>query len=103
MLKIKGVNVWPATFDRAIFAVEGVTDYRGTVQTLADGGEQIAIRAEGSGDPPELVEAISASIRRLTGLSALVALVPAGTLAREVPEGVVKVNRIHDQREIRQP
>jgi phenylacetate-CoA ligase len=102
MLKIKGVNVWPATFDRAIFAVEGVTDYRGTVQTLADGGEQIAIRAEGSGDLPELAEAISASIRRLTGLSALVALEPAGTLAREVPEGFVKVKRIHDQREIRQ-
>ena len=100
MMKIKGVNVWPATFDRAIFAVDGVTDYRGTVRSLADGGEQISIRAEASGDPTEMSEAISASIRRLTGLSALVALEPAGTLAREVPEGFVKVKRINDQREM---
>jgi phenylacetate-coenzyme A ligase PaaK-like adenylate-forming protein len=103
MMKIKGVNVWPATFDQAIFAVDGITDYRGTVQSLADGGEQIAIRAEGSGEPTKMAEAITASIRRLTGLSAMVALEPAGTLAREVPEGFVKVKRISDQREMRQP
>lgn len=98
MMKIKGVNVWPAAFDRAVFAVDGVSDYRGTVGIDAHGGEQIAIRAEAPGSPAGLAEKVAASIHRLTGLTARVTLEPPGTLARELPEGFVKVKRIRDER-----
>lgn len=101
MMKIRGVNVWPVAFDRAIFAVEGVSDYRGTVVTAEDGSEQIQIRAEGTGDPQELKNSIYASIRNVTGLAAQVELEAGGTLAREVPEGFVKVKRMQDRRERR--
>lgn len=93
MLKIRGVNVWPASFDKAVFAVAAVTDYRGTVWVDDDGQEQIEIRAEGAGDRTGLVDALSTSIRSVTGLRADVRIEPPGTLAREVPEGFVKVKR----------
>jgi phenylacetate-CoA ligase len=97
MMKIRGVNVWPATFDQAVFSVESVTDYRGTVRIDDDGNERIEIRAEGGGDPGGLAEALSATIRRVTGLGAEVRIEPPGTLAREVPEGFVKVKRFQVQ------
>ena len=98
MMKIKGVNVWPAAFDQAIFSVEGVSDYRGSVDDSDDGNELIHVRAEGTGEPGRLAEEISASIRRVTGLGASVVMESQGTLAREVPEGFVKVKRIQDRR-----
>ncbi|HEX2154609.1 MAG TPA: AMP-binding protein [Acidimicrobiia bacterium] len=101
MMKIKGVNVWPVAFDRAVFAVEGVSDYRGAVVTTENGSEQIEIRVEGAGEPQRLTDAIAASIRGATGLTAHVVLEPPGTLAREVPEGFVKVKRMQDRRERR--
>jgi phenylacetate-coenzyme A ligase PaaK-like adenylate-forming protein len=97
MMKIRGVNVWPATFDRAVFSVEAATDYRGTVRIDHDGSERIEIRAEGRGEPGELAEALSASIRRVTGLGAEVRIETPGTLAREVPEGFVKIKRFQIQ------
>jgi phenylacetate-CoA ligase len=98
MMKIRGVNVWPATFDRAVFSVDAVTDYRGTVRIDHDGSERIEIRAEGDGEASELAEALSASIRRVTGLGAEVRIETPGTLAREVPEGFVKIKRFQIQR-----
>ena len=97
MMKIRGVNVWPATFDRAVFSVEAVTDYRGTVRIDDEGNERIEIRAEATGEQGSLVEALSASIRRMTGLGAEVRIEAPGTLAREVPEGFVKVKRFQVQ------
>lgn len=97
MMKIRGVNVWPATFDRAVFSVTEVTDYRGTVRIGDDGSERIEIRAEGHGEPDQLAEALSASIRRITGLGAEVRIETSGTLAREVPEGFVKIKRFQTQ------
>jgi phenylacetate-CoA ligase len=98
MMKIRGVNVWPAAFDRAVFSVDAVTDYRGTVRIDHDGSERIEIRAEGNGESGELAEALSASIRRITGLGAEVRIVTPGTLAREVPEGFVKIKRFQIER-----
>jgi len=93
MMKIRGVNVWPASFDEAVFAVEAVNDYRGTVWVDKDGSERVEIRAEGGGDPDSLAEALSVSIHRVTGLRVEVRMEPPGTLAREVPEGFVKIKR----------
>jgi phenylacetate-CoA ligase len=93
MMKIRGVNVWPASFDQAVFAVETVSDYRGRVWVDEDGTELVEIRAEGEGEPDALAEALSASVHRFTGLRVDVKIEPAGTLAREVPEGFVKIKR----------
>jgi phenylacetate-CoA ligase len=98
MMKIRGVNVWPATFDQAIFAVEGVSDYRGRVWVDDDGSEGVEIRAEGVGDPNALAEGLAASVHRVTGLRVEVMIEPAGTLAREVPEGFVKIRRFQMER-----
>jgi len=97
MMKIRGVNVWPASFDRAVFALGAVSDYRGTIWVDDEGSERIEIRAEGSGEPGALAEAVSASIHRVTGLRVDVKIEPSGTLAREVPEGFVKVKRLQVQ------
>ncbi len=93
MMKIRGVNVWPASFDQAVFAVETVSDYRGRVWVDDDGTERVEIRVEGVGDPNGLAGAVSGSVHRATGLRVEVKIEPAGTLAREVPEGFVKIKR----------
>lgn len=100
MMKIKGVNVWPASFDRAISSVSAVTDYRGRATTTPRGEERIEIRAEGVGDPSSLAASIAEAVQRITGLSAVITIEPTGTLAREVPEGFVKVKRFNDERKI---
>jgi phenylacetate-CoA ligase len=97
MMKIRGVNVWPASFDHAVFSVPSVHDYRGTVRIDEAGNERIEIRAEGDGDPTGLTEALFNSIKRTTGLGAEIRIEPPGTLAREVPEGFVKVKRFDVQ------
>jgi phenylacetate-coenzyme A ligase PaaK-like adenylate-forming protein len=97
MMKIRGVNVWPASFDRAVFAVGAVNDYRGRVWVDDDGSERVEIRAEGAGEPGALAEALSASVHRATGLRVEVEIEPSGTLAREVPEGFVKIKRFQVQ------
>jgi phenylacetate-CoA ligase len=93
MMKIRGVNVWPASFDEAVFAVEAVSDYRGRVWVDDDGNERVEIRAEGEGDRDALAGAVSESVHRVTGLRVEVKIEPTGTLAREVPEGFVKIKR----------
>ena len=97
MMKIRGVNVWPASFDRAVFAVGAVNDYRGRVWVDDDGSERVEIRAEGAGEPGALAEALSASVHHATGLRVEVKIEPSGTLAREVPEGFVKIKRFQVQ------
>lgn len=100
MMKIRGINLWPARVDDAVFGVAGASDYRGVVRLDERGAEVVEIRVEGSGDPVNFQEAIAASVRKETGLGAQVSVVPEGTLAREVPEGFVKVKRFRDMREM---
>lgn len=100
MMKIRGINLWPARFDEAVFGVPHASDYRGVVRLDDRGAEVIEVRVEGSGDPVDLQEAVTAAVRKETGLAARVSVVPVGTLAREVPEGFVKVKRFHDMREM---
>lgn len=99
MMKIKGVNVWPATFDRAVFAVEGVGDYRGRVVTDDSGSEAIVLEVETDADAT--LSAVVASVRNATGLGARATRVGPGTLARRVPEGFVKIKRWTDERSTR--
>jgi phenylacetate-CoA ligase len=101
MMKIRGVNAWPTQFDNAIFAVAGVTDYRGTLRTDSSGSEVLEIRLETSLDPGETIARVTDEVRRATGLMPLVSIEANGTLAKEVPEGFVKVKRWTDRREVR--
>jgi len=98
MMKIKGMNVWPAQFDAAIFGVPGVMNYRGTVEVM-NGRESVRVRVECPPNRSEAVllevqEAISGSI----GLRAEVQPLKPGELSLEIPEGFVKVPRWIDKR-----
>ncbi len=99
MMKIRGVNIWPESFDDLIFGVPGVGDYRGVVTTAENGVE--AIRVEVECDPADGVrirEEITTGVRRSLGLGVDVELCDVGELARRVPEGFVKVARWSDER-----
>jgi phenylacetate-coenzyme A ligase PaaK-like adenylate-forming protein len=99
MMKIRGVNVWPAAFDAGVFGVPGVLDYRGTVSRGAEGGERVELRVECEPGVAETVpDAVEQAVRRHTGLSVEVTRVAPGSLSREVPEGFVKVRRWDDRR-----
>jgi phenylacetate-CoA ligase len=101
MLKIRGVNVWPGQFDLAVFGIEGVNDYRGVVGTDGDGSEVVEIRLETGLDARETGSRVVESVRRATGLAVKVSVEPPGTLAKEVPEGFVKIKRWRDERKVR--
>jgi phenylacetate-CoA ligase len=99
MMKIRGLNVWPASFDAAVFAVPGVLDYRGSVARDPDGRERVELVVEGeetSRDP--LIGALREAVRRGIGLDVEVRVVPPGALSSAVPEGFVKVSRWTDHR-----
>ncbi|MCU1497651.1 MAG: hypothetical protein JWM47_1604 [Acidimicrobiales bacterium] len=100
MMKIKGVNVWPAHFDTAVFQVEGVAEYRGIVGRRADGAEYVEVTIE---CPPasaaSLGPRVGASIRRVAGIGAQVTTVDPGEITGSVPEGFVKVARWRDLRD----
>ncbi len=101
MMKIRGVNVWPAQFDAAVFGVEGVTDYRGVVGTDERGRETIEIHLETSGVAEDAASKVADAVRLVTGLSTKITVEQEGTLARLVPEGFVKVKRWRDERKVR--
>lgn len=99
MLKIKGVNTWPAQFDAAVFAIEGVADYRGVVGLQPDGNEYVEVTVECRPEVSEVLRPrVAESIRRIAGVGARVVTVDPGDLARSVPEGFVKVPRWRDLR-----
>ncbi|HKZ20189.1 MAG TPA: AMP-binding protein [Acidimicrobiia bacterium] len=99
MMKIRGINVWPAQFDAAVFAVEGITDYRGVVATDQRNREIITIRLETTREGAE--QQVVHAVRNSIGLRAQVVVEPPGTLAREVPPGFVKIRRWQDARKVR--
>lgn len=73
MLKVRGVNFWPAMTDQAIFAVPGITNYLGTARSLPDGREELVVELEFS--PETTAEAkqravldLGASLRAAIGL-----------------------------------
>jgi phenylacetate-CoA ligase len=99
MIKIRGVNVWPASLDSAIFGVNGVLNYQGTVRRDVYGNEltEVVLECE-----PERSEDVSRSVmeavRRIVGLGVKVSTVSPGDITRAVPEGFVKLKRWRDLR-----
>ncbi len=100
MMKIRGVNVWPAALDDAVFAVAGVTDYRGRVYIDENGSEVIVVRLEADRPGVDASTEVAAAIQSMTGLAARVVVESPGTVAREVPEGFVKITRWTDDRSL---
>jgi len=102
MMKIRGVNVWPASFDAAVFGVAGALDYRGAVSHGPDGRERVEVVVEPAADAGEPIEAaLREAVRRRVGLDVDVRVVAPGALSRGVPEGFVKVSRWTDHRQRR--
>lgn len=99
MMKIKGVNVWPAAFDAAIFAVPGVLNYQGQVTRRSEGGEAIEIVVETDADHGSVVAHIARAVRQSLGLNVEIQVVSPGELTRRVPEGFVKLPRWRDLRQ----
>lgn len=101
MMKIRGVNIWPEMFDRAILAVPGVREYRGTVSASAD-GETILVEVEpaeeGRVAGEALVAAVRAAVRAATAITVHVAVLRPGAIVGSVPVGFVKVSRWRDDR-----
>ena len=100
MLKIKGVNVWPAAFDTAIFGVPGVLNYQGQVTRRSDGSEAVEVVVECTSDHDRVARQIADAVRNDLGLGIDVQLVPPGDITRRVPEGFVKLPRWRDLRRI---
>jgi phenylacetate-CoA ligase len=99
MMKIRGVNVWPASFDAAVFGVPGTLDYRGAVSHGPDGRERIDVVVEPAADAGErIAAALREAVRRRVGLDVDVRVVAPGALTGAVPEGFVKVSRWTDHR-----
>jgi phenylacetate-CoA ligase len=99
MIKIRGVNVWPASFDSAIFGVAGVLNYQGTVRRDADGNEVTEIVLEcNTARSAEVSRAVEEAVRRSLGLGVRVSTVGPGDITRAVPEGFVKLKRWRDLR-----
>jgi phenylacetate-CoA ligase len=99
MIKIRGVNVWPAAFDNAIFGVAGVLNYQGTVRRDAYGNEVTEIVLECDGDrSADISRAVVEAVRRKLGLGVRVSTVGPGDITRAVPEGFVKLKRWRDLR-----
>jgi phenylacetate-CoA ligase len=99
LLKIRGVNVWPASFDSAVFSVSGVLNYQGTIKRDAEGNELTDIvlecEAERSAD---VSRSVVEAVRRNLGQGVRVSTVEPGHITRTIPEGFVKLKRWRDLR-----
>jgi phenylacetate-CoA ligase len=102
MLKIRGVNVWPRALDDAVFGVDGVRDYRGTVSLDSRGRElvQLRVEVEAGASVDDVLARIRDSMRRHAGLAVDASAVEPGAIAGETPEGYVKVARWRDERRL---
>lgn len=98
MLKIRGVNVWPAALDRAVFSVAGVVDYRGRVAVDRTGRETVEVTVECDVGGGDVADAVRRKVHETVGLHTTVTIVGPGAISRSIPEGFVKIARWKDDR-----
>lgn len=96
MLKVRGVVVFPATFESAIRALPEVGDEYEVVIRNDSGVDDVLVRVEpaGPGSPERLGDAVAAAVRSQIGIRVRCEVVKPGTLQR--PE--MKARRVHDER-----
>jgi len=87
MIKMKGMNVWPAAIDSVLFEHKGVLDYRGRVFMNEKGRETVSIRIEFKTDLPkeqrkEALENIAGLVQEKVGIRMNVEEAPSGTIER---------------------
>lgn len=78
MVKVKGVNLWPAHVEAALFAVGRVRDYRVRVLLDRQGREVIrldVLAGEGEAGTAPLAERVGGALREATGLAFEVSVV----------------------------
>lgn len=46
MIKVRGINIWPAATDDIVFSIPEIQNYIGTATTLSDGGERVRVDIE---------------------------------------------------------
>jgi phenylacetate-CoA ligase len=107
MMKVRGMNIWPAAVDSAVFGVPSVTDYRGRLFTDDDGREQMLLEietpADGPADEPagEALEHLLATrVKTVAGITPLVRVLSAGAIGEPMlnTTGSFKARRWTDQR-----
>jgi phenylacetate-CoA ligase len=103
MMKVRGMNVWPAAVDAAIFESTAVADYRGRLLTDDEGREQMELAVElrpGIASPDELQAALRAAVKARVGITPTVRIVTPGGLAEPILAGTdtFKARRWTDQR-----
>lgn len=84
MLKIKGVNIWPAAVDEVVLSAPGVEDYRARV-TVDDRGRHDVILSVAFTDDADprvdgVLKALDAELRSKVGITFRVGAVPRSTL-----------------------
>lgn len=98
MMKIRGVNVWPESFDRSVLAVEGVREYRGTV-SASSGAESVLVEVEPTENADDsLAERVKDAMRAAVPITVDVAVLEPGAIVGTVSSGFVKVSRWQDLR-----
>jgi phenylacetate-CoA ligase len=99
MMKVRGMNIWPAAVDSAVFGVSSVTDYRGRLFTDDDGREQMLLEIEA---PPgdALEHLLTARVKSMAGITPLIRLLPVGTIGEPTlnTTATFKARRWTDQR-----
>jgi phenylacetate-CoA ligase len=98
MLKIRGVNVWPAQLDRAVFSVPGVVEVRGEISVDASGREKVLVLVECRSGAAHVEREVAAAVRAAVGISVAVSVVEPGALTASAPEDFSKVSRWRDLR-----
>jgi phenylacetate-CoA ligase len=103
MVKVRGVNIWPAATDDIMFAVSGVRNYIGTVRSRAQGGEEVLIDVEF--DERLAAETRTNAIKELTArLKSAIGLTIGVAEARQplprFEHTLTKARRWRDQRKI---
>jgi phenylacetate-CoA ligase len=74
MIKVRGINIWPVTFDELVFSREEVREYNGKVVVDGTGRERVTISLEykvplGETKKSEVVDDLKAKIKRRVGLN----------------------------------
>lgn len=100
MIKIKATNVWPQTVDEAVFSLEEIDEYNGSVY-ITDGGQEVAkVSVEFKSmtldekTKADILKKLSVKIKEATQVTMKLEEVPHGTL----PRFEYKVRRWTDER-----
>lgn len=87
MIKMKGMNVWPAAIDSVIFDHKVVLDYRGRVFMNEKGKERVSVSVEFRANLPELdktkaMESIANRIQQTVGIRMNIDEASSGSIQR---------------------